>query len=117
VGYEEAGTEVEKKLAEIWAQVLGVEKVGVRDNFFDLGGQSLLATQIISRTRKVLQIELPLRRLFESPTVTELANVVAEIQAEQSDAILATELAELQELSEAEAQKLLEETLRAGSVQ
>jgi len=116
-GYEEPGTETEKKLAEIWGQVLGVEKVGVHDNFFDLGGQSLLATQIVSRTRKVLQIELPLRRLFESPTVAELANVIADLQTEQSDAILATELAELRELSEAEAQKLLEETLRTGSVQ
>ena len=116
-GYEEPGTETEKKLAEIWAQVLGVEKVGVHDNFFDLGGQSLLATQIVSRTRKVLQIELPLRLLFESPTIAELANIIANLQTEQSDAILATELAELRELSEAEAQKLLEETLRAGSVQ
>ena len=116
-GYEEPQTETEKKLAEIWAQVLGVEKVGVHDNFFDLGGQSLLATQIVSRTRKVLQIELPLRRLFESPTVAELVNVIARIQAEQTEAILASELAELQELSEAEAEKLLEEGLRAGLVQ
>jgi acyl carrier protein len=116
-GYEEPGTETEKKLAEIWAQVLGVEKVGVHDNFFDLGGQSLLATQIVSRTRKVLQIELPLRRLFEFPTVAELVNVIARIQAEQTEAILASELAELQELSEAEAEKLLEEGLRAGLVQ
>jgi acyl carrier protein len=115
-GYDEPGTETEKKLAEIWAQVLGVEKVGVHDNFFDLGGQSLLATQIVSRTRKVLQIELPLRRLFEFPTVAELVNVIARIQAEQTEAILASELAELQELSEAEAEKLLEEGLRAGLV-
>jgi acyl carrier protein len=117
VGYEEAGTETEKKLAEIWAQVLGVEKVGVHDNFFDLGGQSLLATQIISRSRKALHIELPLRKLFEFPTVAELANVIAGIRTEQSDAILANELAELQALSEAEAQKLLEEGLQTGSIQ
>jgi hypothetical protein len=55
--------------------------------------------------------------LFEFPTVAELVNVIARIQAEQTEAILASELAELQELSEAEAEKLLEEGLRAGLVQ
>ena len=110
VGYEEAGTETEKKLAEIWAQVLGVEKVGVHDNFFDLGGQSLLATQIISRSRKALHIELPLRRFFEAPTVAEQAGAVSEIETGKRLALLATELAELHELeqlSESEAKRLL----------
>jgi amino acid adenylation domain-containing protein len=116
-GYVEAGTETEKLLAEIWTQVLGLERVGVHDNFFDLGGQSLIATQVVSRTRKALNIDLPLRRLFESPTVAELAEVITRIQAEQTAAMLASELAELQALSEAEAQKLLEDSLRAGLVQ
>jgi amino acid adenylation domain-containing protein len=119
-GYEEPRTETEKKLAEIWAQVLGVEKVGVHDNFFDLGGHSMLATQIISRTRKILQIELPLRRFFEVPTIAEQASAISEIETGNRLALLATELAELHELeqlSEAEAKRLLEEELRAGSVQ
>ena len=119
-GYEEPGTETEKKLAEIWAQVLGVEKVGVHDNFFDLGGHSLLATQIISRTRKTLQIELPLRRFFEAPTIAEQASAISEIETGNRLALLTTELAELHELeqlSESEAKRLLEEELRAGSIQ
>jgi amino acid adenylation domain-containing protein len=65
-------TPEEELLAGIWSQVLGIREIGVRDNFFELGGHSLLATQIISRTREAFQVDLPLRALFESPTVAEL---------------------------------------------
>lgn len=64
-------------VAEIWSQVLGVEQVGVHDNFFELGGHSLLATQIIYRVSKVFQVELPLRCLFEMPTVAGLTVAIA----------------------------------------
>ncbi|HEY6122092.1 MAG TPA: non-ribosomal peptide synthetase, partial [Pyrinomonadaceae bacterium] len=69
-------TDIEKELASIWIEVLRRERVGVNDNFFEIGGHSLLATQVISRVRKHFELELPLRSMFESPTVAGLATVV-----------------------------------------
>ena len=69
-------TQTEERLARIWEEVLEIEKVGVHDNFFDLGGHSLLATQLISRVRANFNIALPLRRLFESPTVASLSEQI-----------------------------------------
>ena len=66
-------TPLEAKLAEKWAEVLGVERIGIHDNFFDLGGHSLMATQLISRLREAFQVDLPLQSLFEMPTVAGLA--------------------------------------------
>ncbi|MBD2690473.1 non-ribosomal peptide synthetase [Anabaena catenula] len=69
---------VEEVLAGIWTQVLGVSQVGIHDNFFELGGHSLLATQIISRIRKTFGVDIPLQRLFEFPTIAELAKNIQE---------------------------------------
>ena len=65
-------TPVEEIMAEVWATVLGLDKVGVHDNFFELGGHSLLATQVMSRLHDAFQVDLPLRALFEAPTVAQL---------------------------------------------
>jgi acyl carrier protein len=69
-------TPIEETLVQIWAEVLRVEQIGIDDHFFQLGGHSLLATQVISQVRDIFQVELPLRHLFESPTVRGLAERV-----------------------------------------
>lgn len=69
-------TSLEASLVELWTQLLGRKQVGIHDNFFELGGHSLLATQLVSRLRDRLQVELPLRRVFETPTIAELAQTI-----------------------------------------
>ncbi|WP_459746952.1 condensation domain-containing protein, partial [Pseudomonas sp. 3A(2025)] len=71
-------SELEQQVAAIWAEVLQIERVGLTDNFFELGGHSLLATQVISRVRQVLEVELPLRVLFEAPVLSSFIVRLAE---------------------------------------
>ncbi|MBD1945592.1 amino acid adenylation domain-containing protein [Coleofasciculus sp. FACHB-712] len=73
-------TPTEEKLAQIWAEVLGVERVGVQDNFFELGGHSLMATKILARIRQTFSVELPIRSLFEAITIAELSDRIETIQ-------------------------------------
>jgi len=94
-------TPEEKVLAGIWAQVLGVEQVGVEDAFFEIGGDSLLAVQLISRVRDALRVEMSLRELFDSMTVAEMARqVVARERTPGLTAKLARILVTVQELAE-----------------
>ena len=69
-------TPVEVKLAGIWTGVLNLEPVGIHDDFFELGGHSLLATQVMSCVREAFHFEVPLRRLFEKPTIAGLAEKI-----------------------------------------
>ena len=80
-------TLTEELLAEIWSEVLKLKQIGVNDDFFQLGGHSLLATQVMSRVRQTLNLEVPLRALFELPTVSELAEKLRTIsdKAEKRD--------------------------------
>ncbi|MEG4885837.1 amino acid adenylation domain-containing protein [Microcoleus sp. F8-D3] len=74
---------VEEMVAGIWSEVLGIEGIGSEDNFFELGGHSLLATQAIARLREAFKIELPLRVLFESPTVASLSDCISQISSSE----------------------------------
>ncbi len=80
VDYVAPRTPIEESLASIWSEVLGLDHVGVDDDFFSLGGQSLLATMVITRVRQSLKIELPQRIFFEAPTVARLAQRVEDIK-------------------------------------
>jgi acyl carrier protein len=100
----EPGTDTERRLAAIWAEVLRLERVFVDDNFFDLGGHSLLATQLATRVREAFAVALPLQRVFEAPTVAALAAVVDAARGEA----LGTLLDELDALSDDEVRALLE---------
>lgn len=73
-------TSLEQRLAEIWRGVLGVERIGVSDNFFDLGGHSLSATRVVARIRDLFDIEVPLVRIFEQPSIAGLACALIEAE-------------------------------------
>jgi acyl carrier protein len=91
----EPSTPTEQALEKIWAEVLGREHVSVHSNFFELGGHSLLATQVCSRVQRAFGARVPVRMLFESPTVEEFARVVSDVV-----------LAEVEGMSEDEAEGL-----------
>ncbi len=79
--YVEPRTLLERQLAHIWGCVLGVDQVGAYDNFFHIGGQSILATQLIFELEKTFGIELPVRVFFENPTVALMAHTIEAIQS------------------------------------
>jgi hypothetical protein len=88
-------TAAEEMLAAIWCEVLRIPTVGAFDDFFAIGGHSLLATQVVARLRAAVGVELPLRVLFETPTLAELAQVVEEQLILQMDDLTDEELASL----------------------
>jgi acyl carrier protein len=101
--YVAPSTEAERNLASIWQELLGIGQIGIHDNFFELGGHSLVATQIISRIRNDLSVEVPLRTIFESQTVAEMAAIITGIkESHTGEAQLAQMLQELEGPSEEE---------------
>lgn len=103
-------TPIEETLTQMWKEILGVARVGIHDNFFELGGHSLLATQVVSRIRKTLKVELPLRAIFDSPTIAGLAPNVESMSRTETDELekLAQLLARIDQLSTDETKVLLE---------
>lgn len=80
VEYVPPDTEVERTIAAVWQAAFGLEKVGIHDNFFELAGNSLLAIQIVTRLRDAFKVHLPLTSLFETPTISQLAQKIVELQ-------------------------------------
>ena len=109
--YEGPRTPEEERMAGIWKKILGVDRVGVHDNFFALGGHSLLATQLVSQIGREFQVNLPIRSLFEAPTVAELTRQIADLNGSQEELIRkATQALQfVKSLTESETQALLRE--------
>jgi amino acid adenylation domain-containing protein len=98
------GTLMEAELAAIWAEVLSLDQVGINDNFFELGGDSLLATRIINRVATRFKVDLPIKALFESPTVAKVGGILG-IDKTINDQDLSGILDEIEPLSDEEIHK------------
>jgi acyl carrier protein len=100
--------ENEEKLALIWKEILKIDRIGVNDDFFELGGQSLLATQVISRVRNTFRVQMPLAGFLAAPTIANLASAIKECPAmETQEEEMSRLLEQLEGLSEEEAERLL----------
>jgi acyl carrier protein len=94
--YDAPRDETEQQIAQVWQDALGIDEVGINDSFSQLGGHSLLAIRIVSELRKAFQIDLPVRALFDAPTVAELSSYIKEHL-----------IAEIEALSDEEARQLV----------
>jgi amino acid adenylation domain-containing protein len=108
--YAAPTTALEKVLAGIVGEVLKIERVGIHDNFFELGGHSLLATRVVSKIRQIFAIELPVRKLFEQPTVNGLVNVILKNESARIERT-AELLCEISTMSDDAVTAMLEEPL------
>jgi acyl carrier protein len=89
-------TEVERRIADIWQEVLGVEQVGLHDNFYDLGGHSLMGMQLLSRLREAFPLDISVSDFFDALTIEELAKRIEELLVKK-----------VEELPEEEVQRLI----------
>ena len=99
-------TPVERALSALWADVLALDQVGVHDPFLDLGGDSLLAAQVVARARRLFEVDIPLRDLFQTATVAEMAGLIERQQAASVDGRVRRLIEEVEGLSDAEAEQL-----------
>jgi acyl carrier protein len=125
--YEPPRTALEAELVEVWTDLLKLDRISVRQNFFDLGGHSLLATKLASRIEEQFQVQLPLRQLFEAPTIAGLATAIEPIREAQGafgpvriqrlprgEKTLDDLIAELNSLSESEVRAILRSEMQAS---
>ena len=126
VAYVAPRNDLEKQVADIWQIFLGVEPVGIYDDFLALGGHSLLAVQLMSHLRQEFQVEIPLGRLFEAPTVANLAWAIQQQQENEAEVIAIPKLqrqdtasmpTDLDQLSDAEVEAMLQQALTQTEVQ
>jgi acyl carrier protein len=107
--YAAPRTPMEEEVAKIWAEVLSLERVGIHDNFFDLGGHSLAATQVVSRVISSLQVELSSQSLLKAATVADMVAAILQQKAKEiSSNAVATILSEVEALTDEEAQGYLD---------
>jgi acyl carrier protein len=103
-------TPIEEALSGIWSEAMDIEQISVHDDFFELGGHSLMATKVVSRIREAFQIELPLRYIFEAPTVAKLAaRLMQDTSQQERLEKIAQALVELSQLSEDEVEDFFNE--------
>ncbi|NFG32590.1 hypothetical protein FC788_19935, partial [Clostridium botulinum] len=100
--YEAPRNELEETLVKIWSEVLNVKKIGINDNFFDLGGHSLKATVLMSKIHKELNKEIPLKELFKSPTIKEFGKYIEDVEENPYSKIEKIEEKEYYEASSAQ---------------
>ncbi|MCD4692950.1 MAG: KR domain-containing protein, partial [Calditrichales bacterium] len=108
--YVEPETELQKQVASEWQKLLGIEPIGIYDDFFDLGGNSLSGTQLISKMRETFRIELPLRSLFEDATISGVSKLIETAQKESKDSDVgkvADLLKQMENMSDEEAAEAL----------
>jgi len=112
--YAAPTTALEQTIVDVWREVLGIEQVGIHDNFLNLGGHSLMALQVLSRLRRALQVEVSVRVLFEAPTVAGLAKAIEQTRLRketEDDQYLAQIIAEVERLSDDQVEKRLHEKI------
>jgi acyl carrier protein len=107
--YVAPATPTEKELHNMWCDLLGLEQIDIKDNFFEHGGHSLMLTQLASRIRNTFHVEVPLRALFTEPSIGMMAACIEAKQIEQADAVeMGQMLREMGQLSPTEVRALLE---------
>ncbi len=105
VPFAPAATNTEKELSQLWSEMLGLDQVGIHDDFFELGGNSLVATRIMSRVRRTFQLQLPIKTLFDAPTVAGMGMIIEQNQTNRASAeVIDRVLSEIEAMTEDEAQ-------------